>query len=414
MNFRRIYIRKKFKFSDNRYLRYIFIFSFFNLIPLIGCLNPIKTNALKKDDIKTVVNENLNISKTTQIQNNDEKNIKTNEKIEQNKEILEKIKKGEDFKIKIKMGNEIKDIFFSEYIFGVVASEIGLDWPIEAIKAQMIAAASYIIKKVGVNGVVQIGNHLQTYIDKEKIEQKYGEKGRSLFNQLKQEGFMRKILVDDKSRIIECLYDSCVGGFTRSNEEVWGNADRAMHNKNLSSNFSPELELIEKFERMSKEEQENFKNKFPEEYRFIDKFKDKIKSKKVMPISEVYTKVKPFKKEAIMPANNSDIIKNISTYDHGYVKEIEIFGTKVSGEFMRRQMPLVSANFKAKVEGENIVFECLGNGHGVGMSQMGAILFSIRNQNYEQILKHYYSENGNVNSVKVVDLKDLEFEKIIK
>lgn len=44
-----------------------------------------------------------------------------------------------------------------------------------------------------------------------------------------------------------------------------------------------------------------------------------------------------------------------------------------------------------KVEGDNVTFEVLGYGHGVGMSQTGADSMAKLGNDYETIVKHYYT-----------------------
>lgn len=52
---------------------------------------------------------------------------------------------------------------------------------------------------------------------------------------------------------------------------------------------------------------------------------------------------------------------------------------------------LKSAKFKVKIEEENITFYVLGYGHGVGMSQTGADSMAKLGNDYEDIIKHYYT-----------------------
>ncbi len=58
---------------------------------------------------------------------------------------------------------------------------------------------------------------------------------------------------------------------------------------------------------------------------------------------------------------------------------------------MRTIMGLKSANFNFTIEGDNIKFEVIGYGHGVGMSQTGADSMAKAGSNYEEIIKHFYT-----------------------
>ena len=54
-------------------------------------------------------------------------------------------------------------------------------------------------------------------------------------------------------------------------------------------------------------------------------------------------------------------------------------------------MGLRSANFTVNIEGDNVIFEVIGYGHGVGMSQTGADSMAKLGNDYETIIKHYYT-----------------------
>ena len=55
-------------------------------------------------------------------------------------------------------------------------------------------------------------------------------------------------------------------------------------------------------------------------------------------------------------------------------------------------MGLKSTNFTFEIDGENIKFSVKGYGHGVGMSQTGADSMAKTGANYEEIIKHFYTD----------------------
>ena len=103
---------------------------FFIIFPLFTSLNPFFTKAFSYLNIRPQIKNEYNMK---------------NEKYKNYENLISKIKNGEDFLIKIKQGNKVKEISFNEYVIGATAAEIGLNVPIEAIKAQMVACASYAI-----------------------------------------------------------------------------------------------------------------------------------------------------------------------------------------------------------------------------------------------------------------------------
>ena len=54
-------------------------------------------------------------------------------------------------------------------------------------------------------------------------------------------------------------------------------------------------------------------------------------------------------------------------------------------------LSLRSSFFSINQNGTNITVTAKGYGHGVGMSQYGALGMAKAGYTYEQILKHYYS-----------------------
>lgn len=74
----------------------------------------------------------------------------------------------------------------------------------------------------------------------------------------------------------------------------------------------------------------------------------------------------------------------------GSVIDVLVGEVRLTGSQVRQAAGLNSANFKVKVDGDNLVFTTLGYGHGVGLSQYGARYLAMDGQTYDQILAHYY------------------------
>ena len=72
------------------------------------------------------------------------------------------------------------------------------------------------------------------------------------------------------------------------------------------------------------------------------------------------------------------------------VETITIGGKALTGAEARRLFSLRSTNFTAEIAGGNLVFHVIGSGHGVGMSQYGANVMAQQGALYSEILAHYY------------------------
>ena len=98
---------------------------------------------------------------------------------------------------------------------------------------------------------------------------------------------------------------------------------------------------------------------------------------------------------------NSDDIKIIDYTNSNRVKTIKFGNTQISGVEARTIFGLKSANFEIVKNESSIKFKVKGYGHGVGMSQTGADSLAKSGSNYEEIIKHFYSnvEIKDVNSI---------------
>lgn len=110
--------------------------------------------------------------------------------------------------------------------------------------------------------------------------------------------------------------------------------------------------------------------------------------------NEVAAKVKSaMKVDLYAYSDNPDDWFGIESYTEGeqYVKEIRVGDKTTSGRAFREQvMNLRSAAFDIDYDGSRFTFTTRGYGHGVGMSQNGANFYAKDGWSYTDILEHYY------------------------
>lgn len=92
-----------------------------------------------------------------------------------------------------------------------------------------------------------------------------------------------------------------------------------------------------------------------------------------------------------MNFENENEIQILEKTESGRVKTIKFGNIEISGVEARTILGLKSANFDINIDGDNVIFEVLGYGHGVGMSQTGADSMAKLGNNYQAIIKHYYT-----------------------
>lgn len=83
-------------------------------------------------------------------------------------------------------------------------------------------------------------------------------------------------------------------------------------------------------------------------------------------------------------------IGEITKDNAGYVKEIEVNGRKVSGEYFRNAHELPSANFDIQEQGEDYLITTRGQGHGLGMDIYYANELAKQGYTYDQILNYFF------------------------
>ena len=96
------------------------------------------------------------------------------------------------------------------------------------------------------------------------------------------------------------------------------------------------------------------------------------------------------------PYYNGSVIKERT--NAGYVSTVSIGGKEFSGEKIRTTFHLKSCDFTITKNGSDIVFKTKGYGHGVGMSQYGAVYMANNGTKYTDILSHYY-KNTNIKKI---------------
>ena len=74
----------------------------------------------------------------------------------------------------------------------------------------------------------------------------------------------------------------------------------------------------------------------------------------------------------------------------GRVESVDIGGAQVPGTELRTLFELRSTAFALDYTAEGFLFTVTGYGHGVGMSQYGANVMAQDGADYEEILTHYY------------------------
>lgn len=238
----------------------------------------------------------------------------------------------------------------TDYLIGVVSSEMPASFNLEALKAQSVLARTYALKAKQTGKKLTDTVSTQNYIDIDQMKNKWGNSFNIYYNKIKNavENTNEEYL-SYNGNYIEALYHSTNNGKTESSFDVFGN-------------YYPYLISVSS------------------EY---DKNASSYLRTISMPLDTISNKLG-------LSLNNDSVISILSYTDGGNIKEININGNNFSGKKVRELLGLRSADFDISISDNNANITTRGYGHGVGMSQYGANGMANAGYSYKDILSHYY------------------------
>jgi len=262
--------------------------------------------------------------------------------------------------------DKVVEMSKSQYLKEVVSAEMPADFHIEALKAQAVAARSYLTSRMNAYkqsekpkehkgaDICTDPTHCKAWISQEKRMESWGDSAKSNWDKISR-------AVDETSgqiitynnEVISAVFHSTSSGRTENSKDVWG-GDRPY----LVSVESPG-----------------------------DLYSPKYKSEKSISVEE-------FKKTISNNIENVDfnkeLVGEIERSEAGGIITISVGGVEIKGSKLRTLFDLRSTNINVTVTGDTVNFDVTGYGHGVGMSQYGANYLANQGTNYIDILKTYY------------------------
>lgn len=250
--------------------------------------------------------------------------------------------------------NEILNVPFEDYIIGVLAGEMPVNFELEALKAQAVAARSYVMKQMEYNKnkeydvVNTISN--QVYLDEDYLKKTWKNEYTTKINKIKTAVLETyNEYLEYNGEVVEAMFFSTSVGKTENSEEVFSSSKPYLKSVDSSwDSISPSYEVNYSFSL------EEFYNKLNLPY------KDNI---------------------------NLEIIETTST---GRIKQIKINDILFKGSTVTSSLNLKSNYFAITQDNKTVNITTKGYGHGVGMSQYGAQAMALNGYNYKEILSYYY------------------------
>lgn len=295
-----------------------------------------------------------------------------------------------------------------DYLKGVVPIEMSNQWAksgMEALKAQAVAARTYLVKHTENDKVIT---------DSPDIDQAYAGKIVEGEASAAVEATRGEILVDAQSRQpIEALYSSHSGGYTEDAKNVWGNADS--HNVSHPDPYSQGVGGAEDHWRFIVSApilgstfglgpiQNIDLDKFPsgrvKSVRMVDLFGQSQTVTGRTFVKAFYPFGQPIRTTAFLGslfeakriAPNRDSFREFGLTEFTGSPELTSSYQEEHGPLLSK---ILSSSQGTSADSQSFgvfIFDGRGWGHGVGMSQWGAYHMAQLGYNYKEILSFYYN-----------------------
>lgn len=245
-------------------------------------------------------------------------------------------------------GNQVQAINYvdlEQYLYSVVGGEMPASWPQEALKAQAIAARSYVLYHR------QRNRNPRYDIGRTTLWQVYGGLAKEAQSTQAAVRATQDQVLTYNGEIIEAVFHSSSGGHTENVEDVW-------------SQPVPYLRGVQDFDAGAPV------------YQWTQTLS-------IGDLARSFPEIGRLRR--ISPRR---------TTPRGRVQEMQLEGDLgsrvVSGDDFRRLFDLRSTLFSVALSGNSLQINGRGFGHGIGMSQWGAHNLARQGYSHRQILGHYY------------------------
>ncbi len=272
--------------------------------------------------------------------------------------------KNQIVRVKREKKNVIEKIPLENYVMGVLSGEMPTTFPMEALKAQAVAARTYVLRKIeyAKNQEYDVVDTVtnQVYYSNGELKERWKTEYNEKIN------LIQKAVLETKGeyltyqgQIVNAFFFSTSTGYTENCEEVF--QENLPYLRSVKSDWEKDISPV---------------------------FEDS----KTFTIQEFYEKLN-------LDSNSNFSIQVTKTTSTGRVKEIQINGKLFLASDVTKALGLRSSFFEITKNDNQIIVHTKGFGHGVGMSQYGAYGMAKNGSNYQEILKYYYQG---------VDIKKIE------
>lgn len=266
----------------------------------------------------------------------------------------------------IEEDNTIESIMLEDYVLAVALKEIPWNFQDEAIKAQMIAARTYIMYRLNQRDSsdrqYDVTNSTRHQVFDKIDETMLSEQQKLRYEQLKAllATTKGKVLTYD-GELIDALYFSTSNGKTEAGRDYFGTEYPYL--QSVSSKWDTVIST-------------SYEKQFEFSY---SEFLSRLQKASLLDKQQKDKDIK---------------INLIARTDSNRIKTLKVNNSLMTAKQFREALGIASTDFTWSLDNKNsmITIHTKGYGHGVGMSQWGAEGMAREGYNYEQILNHYYTK----------------------
>lgn len=264
------------------------------------------------------------------------------------------------FRVKNEKTGDVLTLSEEDFLVAVVSCEMAPSSPVEALKAQTVAAYTYYCKQraASPDGIFSnVPETLFTVGTEKGMRERFGDqynKWHTLLTETVRAVKGQKLLYNGEP--ITACYHAISAGLTERAADVWGGD-------------YPYLQPVDSAGDLTAEGYETTVAVAP----------DKL-------TGALLTLENDFKADGDPAA----WFQNADTTKSGFVKTVAVGNKTFTGGKLRTALGLRSACFTVQYKDGSFVFTVHGYGHNVGMSQTGAKYMANAGADYTEILAHYY------------------------
>ena len=256
----------------------------------------------------------------------------------------------------------VNHIPMEDYIKTLLAKEMNGTWPVEALKAQAVAARTYAFDRLEKNASVNLDEKLYHLESSEKDQVSGSFKDITALTNKASRETEGEILVGPSGKIAPAFFHSKCGGKTLRPDQVWGGVEEGYRSVNCT--FCQKTGMKDWNHRIKNATLTSMVDQVLKKY-YSDQIGDPH-SVRLMPDSLENSELR------LYSGSRLHIVKK------SYLRNL----------FGREKLP--SNNFVMEGNDKEFVVKGHGYGHGVGLCQLGALELAKRGYDYKQILSFYF------------------------